>query len=270
MQRPLICRTLRFDVRKAIKRYDALLTGGESGLFTGINYLDNVSGGLKPGNYVLIGAPTGTGKTTFALNIVNHVALVNMKTVAFFSFEMSRQQIIDMLFSLNFGVDRNHFNTGKFTKEEMDLIAFRYQEIARCPLRILDDSLAGVDDITKDCQIIMDDVELSLIVVDYVQLVRPYGYRDSREQQVANISRALKALAGRCKCPVLVLSQLNEEGRVRESRALIHDADIALMLSEAKESTDTITVEIQKGRSIPKGKFNLRFDAGLCKFIQPV
>ena len=92
-------RSIRFAVSEAIDRYEGLYTGKiPTGLKTGFDYLDNLTGGLKPGNYVAIGAPSGAGKSTLALNIVNHVAVVQRLPVAFFSLEMSAGEVIDFLF----------------------------------------------------------------------------------------------------------------------------------------------------------------------------
>lgn len=253
--------TLTRDVTDAIDRYEELLTGGRTGVMTPFKYFNELTGGLKPGNMVVVGAPSGGYKTSFALNIARHVAMTEQ--VAFFSLEMSRQEIMDLLFSMTLEIDRNHFNTGRFTKEEMDTIALRRDEVERLKLAIFDDAFVGVDEIRADCLSLSCDEPLGLIVVDYLQLMSIHGSRESREHEVAMISHGIKAIAGENKCPAIALSQLNEEGYLRESRAIGHDASLVLILEETE--ADVLTVKIDKGRTIPKTSFELSVVDNFCR-----
>jgi replicative DNA helicase len=261
--------SMRFAVSEAVERYEGLANGTiPTGLKTGFNYLDNATGGLKPGNYIAIGAPSGVGKTTFALNIANHVAVEQRLPVALFSLEMSKGEIIDFLFALNSRIDRNHFNSGKFTPEELDRIAAGQSKLKGAAFVIFDDGNIGISELRADCEIMAQDSSIGLIVVDYVQLMSDGGRGDfNREQEVAKISRGLKSLARDHNCPVIVLSQLNEQGKVRESRSIFNDANIVLILSETPSGD--MNVEITKGRNVPRGHFDLGFEAVNCRLSNP-
>jgi replicative DNA helicase len=249
-----------------VDRYEGLATGRiPSGLQTGFKRFDEMTGGLKAGNYIAIGAPSGVGKTTFALNIANHVAVTQRLPVALFSLEMSKGEIIDFLFALNCRINRNHFNSGKFDPDELDRISAGQSQLRESGFRIFDDGNIGISELCADCEIMAQDSQLGLIVVDYLQLMSS-GSDFNREQEVAKMSRGLKRLARECGCPVLVLTQLNEQGKVRESRAIFNDANIVLMLGET--STGDLSVEVIKGRNIPRGAFDLSFTAVNCKLSQ--
>lgn len=260
--RPLARATLATDVSESVNRYEEIVRGERpTGVMTPFRRFNELSGGMKPGNMIVIGAPSGGYKTTFALNIARHVAMT--EPVALFSLEMSREEIMDIMFSMTLGIDRNHFNTGKFTKEEMDAICFRKDEVGRLKLTIFDEPFVGVDEIRADCLGISCDEPLGLIVVDYLQLMSIHGFRGSREQEIAQISHGIKAVAKENKCPLLALSQLNEEGYLRESRAIGHDANVVMLL---EDNLDTITVKIDKGRNIGCGwKFELSVIDNLCR-----
>jgi replicative DNA helicase len=254
--------TLAKDVDEAIDRYEEIKDGQCTGVMTPFRYFNELTGGLKPGNMVVVGAPSGGYKTTFALNIARHVAMTEQ--VALFSLEMTRQEVLDIIFSMTLEIDRNHFNTGRFSSEEMDAIALRRNEVERLKLAVFDDAFVGVDEIRADCLSLSCDQPLGLIVVDYLQLMSIHGHRESREQEIAKISHGLKAVANENKCPLLALSQLNEEGYLRESRAIGHDANIVLIL-DADEMNHKVLVKIDKGRTIPKTSFELSVIDNFCR-----
>jgi len=259
--RPLARATLATDVSDSVNRYEEIVQGKRpTGVMTPFRRFNEVSGGMKPGNLIVVGAPSGGYKTTFALNVARHVAMT--MPVALFSLEMSREEIMDIMFSMTLGVDRNHFNTGRFTKEELDAICFRRAEVARLKLTIFDEAFVGVDEIRADCLGLSCDEPIGLIIVDYLQLMNIHGFRGNREQEIAQISHGIKAIAKENKCPLIALSQLNEEGYLRESRAIGHDANVILLL---EENVDTIEVKIDKGRCIPKIKFELSVIDNLCR-----
>jgi replicative DNA helicase len=258
--RPLPQKDLKLAVAESIDHYEDMLNGGRTGLYTGIKSLDALSGGLKPGNLVVVAARTGGYKTTFALNIARHVA--HTEQVALFSLEMSKQEILNLLFSMVLQIDRNHFNTGSFTPEEMDRMSSRRDEIERLKLSIFRDVLPSADGIRGDCVSLSCDEPIGLIVVDYLQLMIVKGWKGNREGEVAMISHGLKRLAMEMQCPVIALSQLNEEGLVRDSRAIAHDADIVLLL---EEGVDVLEVKIDKGRTVRRGKFTLNLIDEFCR-----
>ena len=253
--------TLATDVSDSISRYEEMLRGGRTGVMTPFNRFNELTGGLKPGNMVVVGAPSGGYKTTFAFNVARHVAMTEQ--VALFSLEMSRQEVMDIMFSMTLEIDRNHFNTGRFTSAEMDAICFRRSEVERLKLAIFDDAFVGIDEVRADCLSLSCDGPLGLIVVDYLQLMSIHGSRETREHEVAMISHGLKAIASENKCPLIALSQLNADGYLRESRAIGHDANLVLLLDEAPDGG--LAVKIDKGRCIPKTSFNLQIDELHCR-----
>ena len=261
LSHPLTRTTLADDVNDAINRYEEIKNGGRTGVMTPFKYFNELTGGLKPGNMIVVGAPSGGYKTTFVLNIARHVAMTEQ--VALFSLEMTRQEILDIMFSMTLEIDRNHFNTGKFSPDEMNRICFRKAEVERLKLAIFDEAFVGTDEIRADCLSLSCDGPLGLIVVDYLQLMNIHGFKANREQEIAQISHGLKAIANENKCPLIALSQLNEDGYLRESRAIGHDASVVLLLEENPASG--LTVKIDKGRCIARGQFELSVIDNFCR-----
>lgn len=254
--------------RRSVDRYEELHRNrGATGLRTGFTSFDTQTGGLKKGNFVVIAGQTGGGKTTLALNIVNR-AIQDRKTTALFTLEMDEGEIVDVLVSLNFHLDRNLFNTGNFTDRDLCVIANGLAAMSKWPLYIFDNPNTNVDEIRETCLKLKECSSLSLIVVDYLQLVAPPAmFRESREQQIAYIGRALKNLAKECKVPVIAVSQLNEEGKIRESRSVAHDANIVFILEESNLDSELI-LRITKGRSVKKGQYKMRFEPIHCKITE--
>lgn len=254
-------------VTEAVERYkDIHLNRHKTGVMTGYQEFDRITGGLKNGNLVVVAAETNVGKSGFALNIINHVVMKSRLNAALFSLEMDTAEIVDLLFSMNYLIDRNHFNTGAFTQIELDMIAAHKQDISNLPLRVFDDPNMTTDQIRQTCLKLKTEFDLRLVVVDYLQLVAPANMlRENREQQIAAISRALKALGKECKLPVIALSQLNEEGKIRESRAVAHDAHIVIIL---EPEGDDLLMRVVKGRSIPKDEYQVGFKGKYCQMFQ--
>lgn len=233
----------------------------KSGLRTGFPRFDGITGGLKRGWLTVIAGATNVGKSSFVLNIINHV-LAGGSRVALFSFEMDYLEINDVLFAQVGGVDRNKFNHGYFAAADFGLISSAALKMKQYRLDVYDDPQIRLADLTQIC-LAMDG--LALVVLDYLQMIAVDGYRDNREQQVASLSRGAKALAKTLKCPVIALSQLNEEGKVRESRAIGHDANCVIVL---EEDDGQIEAKVVKGRSIPKGSFYFDFQPEICRFTE--
>lgn len=259
---------MKRTARTTIDRYEDLHKHrGATGLRTGIATFDSSSGGLKRGSLVVVAGHTGGGKTTLAINILNR-ALHDKKAVALFTLEMDESEIVDMLIALNFGVDRNVFNTGNFSEKDFQLITHGITELKTWPLYVFDNPNTDSESIRETCLKLKAKGVLDLIVVDYLQLVSPpLAFKESREQQIAFIGRSMKKLAKECKVPVIAVSQLNEEGKLRESRAIAHEANIVFILDEAQSETE-LTLRITKGRSVRKGNFTMNFDPIHCKLTE--
>jgi KaiC/GvpD/RAD55 family RecA-like ATPase len=253
---------MRSVMRRAPDRYDELINNrDEIGLRTGIADFDKDTGGLKRSQFILLAAETNVGKTTAALNIINH-ALKDKRPVVLFSLEMDQDEILDILVSMNLKIDRNVFNTGNFKESDIQKINEGGKRIAEFPLYIFDEPTLTIEDIERQSLAVCAQTNVRLIVVDYLQLVLPpVTMRDNREQQIAHIGRTLRMLAKKCKVPVLAVSQLNEEGKIRESRAVAHDAHVVFML---EAESGNMTLRVTKGRSIPKKSYDLYFEPLHC------
>ena len=227
--------------------YDRLteLAASESaipGLSTGLTDLDRAISGLNKSDLILLAARPGMGKTSMALNILLEAGKKSGKNVAFFSLEMSREQLALRLISSECFVDNKKLVTGKLTEEDWEKVAVAADSLNRSRIFIDDDSSVSVADISAKCRR-MDN--LGLVIIDYLQLMQSAGGRtysgENRQQVVSDISRALKIMAKELDVPVLCLSQLSRanESRsdkrpmlsdLRESGAIEQDADIVMFL----------------------------------------
>jgi len=248
---------------RAITRYDDLAANkGKLGVPTGITGFDEISGGLKGKQLIVIAAETNGGKSTFALNIINHAAK-NGHGVALFTMEMDRDEVFDNLLSMNARVNRNVFNTGNFTEGDFRSIANVSGPVSKLPIWIEDDAVLTVAQIRARCLQLVAAQDIKLVVIDYIQFVTAdSAFRDNREQQIANISRGIRSLAKELNVPIIALSQLNDDGKIRESRVIAHDAHVVILI-EPKDGA--LLAKVVKGRSIPKGQYLMRFEPQFCK-----
>ena len=212
------------------------------GLSTGLGDLDLAISGLNKSDLILLAARPGMGKTSMALNILLHAGKFSGKSVAFFSLEMSREQLVLRLISNESFVDNKKLVTGKLNESDWEKVAAAADALNRTKILIDDDSTVSVADINAKCRRVED---LGLVVIDYLQLMQSAGGKtrqgDNRQQIVSDISRALKIMAKELNVPVLCLSQLSRanESRtnkrpmlsdLRESGAIEQDADIVMFL----------------------------------------
>ena len=212
------------------------------GMSTGLRDLDRAISGLNKSDLILLAARPGMGKTSMALNILLEAGKKSGKTVAFFSLEMSREQLALRLISSECFVDNKKLVTGKLTEEDWEKVAIAADSLTRSKILIDDDSSVTVADINAKCRRVDN---LGLVIIDYLQLMQSAGGKsrsgDNRQQIVSDISRSLKIMAKELNVPVLCLSQLSRanESRtdkrpmlsdLRESGAIEQDADIVLFL----------------------------------------
>lgn len=257
----------RKTVEEATDRYDWLMQNkGKLGVPTGLPRWDQRTGGLKNGSLTIIAAETGVGKTTLAINFLDH-ALRHGIGVALFSLEMTRDEICDMLFSMNCDVNRNHFNTGEFTDIEVNRMKKASLWMRNLPLWINDAPDTSASVIRKSALSLKSENLIGLVVVDYAQLVAPDNPNDSREQQIAGVGRALRILAKDSMLPVVALSQVNDEGRLRESRVLGHEAHnvLALIPENTTPGCPLMKLKVSKGRHIPSETIPLVHIPEFCK-----
>jgi replicative DNA helicase len=193
-----------------------------------------------------------------ALNFLNG-ALSNGHGVALFTLEMDREEIIDLLISNNCRVNRNCFNTGYFQTGDVEKIAAQSSLLCKLPLWIFDDASMTVSSISDRVKALKLEKKIGLVVVDYVQIITPDNAMLPREQQVAEIARGLRILAKQTKLPFIVLSQLNDEGKLRESRVVAHEAHNVIILEPNDEQTN-ILMKVVKGRRIRKKNYELQYE----------
>ncbi len=226
-----------FDHLTELSQSDSAIPG----LSTGLRDLDAKINGLNKGNLLLIAARPAMGKTSFALNIGLNVAKKYNKTVAFFSLEMSREELCMRLLSGESFVDSQKMATGKLSEEEWNKLCMASASLSQTDIRV--DDNGGITVAEMNAKLRRLD-NLGLVIIDYLQLMQSSGYgraSDNRVTAVSDISRALKVMAKELNVPVICLSQLNRaaEGRsdkrpqlsdLRESGAIEQDADSVMML----------------------------------------
>ncbi len=251
-------------IRTAMERYDELARNvGKLGIPTGIAEFDRRTGGLKGGQMTVVAAGTNGGKSTFALNVANS-ALHHNHGVALITMEMDRDEIVDLLFSMNGRINRNVFNTGEFTQGDIQKFTVAGQKIASMPLWIFDDARLTMEELGTRIRAIRS--RIGLVIVDYIQIVSPDDPREQREQQVAGIARELRILAKETKLPFVVLSQLNDDGKLRESRVVAHEAHNVIML-ECNEGMTEMEIKVVKGRQIRKESYLMEYAPEYCLLL---
>lgn len=259
--------------------------GAVTGIPTGFIDLDYKLSGLQPSDLVLIAARPSMGKTAFVLNIAQYVAFKKEKGVAVFSLEMSKEQLVNRLFALESQVDSQAIRTGNLKDSDWEKLIEGAGIIGRSNLIIDDTSSISVSELRSKCRKYKLEHDIQLIIIDYLQLMSgSVGRRsESRQQEVSEISRSLKALARELNVPVVALSQLSRalESRpdkrpmlsdLRESGAIEQDADVVMFIyrdeyynkdSDFKKQAEII---IAKQRNGPVGTVHLAWLADYTKF----
>lgn len=217
--------------------------GGLTGIPSGFRDLDALTSGLQASDLILVAARPSMGKTAFTLNIAANVALKSKKTVAFFSLEMSKQQLVQRMLCSEGGIDSQKLKNGDLSNEDWDKLVRTADRVSSAPLYIDDTAGITVMELRSKARRLKAEHGLDLIIIDYLQLMqgRGRGGSDNRQQEISEISRSLKAVARELNVPVIALSQLSRsvESRqikrpmlsdLRESGSLEQDADIVMFL----------------------------------------
>ncbi len=276
---------IRQVVMNAMDRIEAAskMKGSVTGIPTGFLDLDYKSAGLQPSDLILIAARPAMGKTAFVLNIAQHVAFHQNKTVAIFSLEMSKEQLVNRMFSLESNVDAQHLRTGQLNDEEWEKLIESAGIIGRSNLFIDDTPGITIAELRTKCRKLSLENNLSMIIIDYLQLMSGSGRSESRQQEISEISRSLKGLARELNVPVVALSQLSRavEQRpdkrpmmsdLRESGAIEQDADIVMFIyrddyyNHDTDRKDIAEIIIAKQRSGAIGTVELAWLPKYTKF----
>jgi replicative DNA helicase len=275
-------------VTENFSRLEKIFTEGRrvTGLPTGYSLLDNQTSGLQPSEMIILAARPSMGKTALALNIAENVALHYKQPVAVFSLEMSKESLLQRLIGSQSRVDSHRFRTGQLKSEDWQKIVGGLAVLGDAPLWIDDSASSTVLEMSAKARRLKKDKGLSLVIVDYLQLITAHGRFGNRTEEVSYISRALKGMAKELQVPVLVLSQLTRaparEERdpqladLRESGAIEQDADVVMFINrphfykadapeEDRAKTELI---IAKQRNGPTGKLNFVFLSRHTRFEQ--
>ncbi len=258
--------------------------GNVTGLATGFTDLDYKTSGFQPSDFILVAARPSMGKTAFVLNIAQYMAFKKDKAVAIFSLEMSREQLMNRLFSMESKVDSQSLRTGNLKDEEWSKLIESAGIIGESNLIIDDTPGISIAEMRSKCRKYKLEHGLDIIIIDYLQLMTGSGRgSDSRQQEISDISRSLKALARELNVPVVALSQLSRavEQRtdhrpmlsdLRESGAIEQDADVVMFIYRDdyynKDSEDKGIAEIiiAKQRNGPIGTVSLVWLPDYTKF----
>ncbi len=277
---------IRQVVMNALEKIEnaARNSGAVTGIATGFIDLDYRTAGLQPSDLILIAARPSMGKTAFVLNIAQYVAFHEDLCTAIFSLEMSKEQLVNRLFSLEARVDAQALRTGNLSDVDWEKLIEGAGVIGNSKLIIDDTPGITISEMRSKCRRYKLEYDLKLIIIDYLQLMSGSGRSgDSRQQEISDISRSLKALARELAVPVIALSQLSRavEQRpdhrpmlsdLRESGAIEQDADVVMFIyrdeyynhdSEMKGISEII---IAKQRNGPIGTVNLVWLPQYTKF----
>jgi replicative DNA helicase len=272
-------------LKEAIDRIEARTVSKHAvtGIGTGYYELDDVTGGFQPGQLIVLAARPSMGKTALALNFCDHAAVDLKSAVLFVSLEMGRLELAERLLCARARVDGNKLRTGaNLGTREMGMLGKAYNEMHQAPLFIDDTPSRNMLQITANARRLKLRQQIGLIVVDYIQLVDSEESRDSRQEQIAKISRRLKALAREVGVPVIALSQLNravenrEDRRprmadLRESGAIEQDADMVLLLHrpeyyDPNDQPGIAELIVAKNRNGATATIKLTFLKSLTRF----
>ena len=255
-----------------------------TGVPSGFIDLDYKTSGFQPSDMILIAARPSMGKTAFVLNIAQHVAFKKNLSVAIFSLEMSKEQLVNRLFAQESRVNSQNLRTGNLSDDDWDKLIESVGVIGNSKLMIDDTPGISISELRSKCRKFKLEQGLDLVIIDYLQLMTgSKKNQDNRQQEVAEISRSLKALAREMNCPVIALSQLSRavESRtdkrpmlsdLRESGSIEQDADLVMFIYRDeyynKDTTDKGITEIiiAKQRNGPVGTVNLVWLAEYLKF----
>lgn len=257
--------------------------GSVTGIPTGFIDLDYQTAGLQPSDLILVAARPSMGKTAFVLNLAQYVAFHEDLCTAIFSLEMSKEQLVNRMFSLESRVDAQKLRTGNLQESEWEKLIEGAGVIGNSHLIIDDTPGISISELRSKCRKYKLDQDLKLVIIDYLQLMSGSGRSESRQQEISEISRSLKALARELNVPVIALSQLSRavEQRpdhrpmlsdLRESGAIEQDADVVMFIyrddyyNKDTELKNISEIIVAKQRNGPIGTIQLAWLPEYTKF----
>jgi replicative DNA helicase len=258
--------------------------GGLTGVPSGYSELDRMTSGFQKSDLIIIAARPSVGKTAFALNIAQNVSVRGRQTVAVFSLEMSKEQLVQRMICAEANIDAHVLRTGQLQDEDWTKLTFGIESLSDAALYIDDSPGVTIADMRSRLRKLQLEKGLGLVVVDYLQLIHGRGRTDNRQQEISEISRNLKSLARELDVPVIALSQLSRSveqrqdkrpmlSDIRESGSIEQDADVVAFLyrddyyDPESEKKNIVEVIIGKQRNGPTGKVELVFLKNYNKFV---
>lgn len=276
-------------VREAYERIEKMAANpdarGITGLESGYPDLDRLTAGFQRSDLIIVAARPSVGKTAFALNIAQNVAVKTKETVAIFSLEMSTSQLVQRMISAEANIDAGRMRTGYMQEDDWAKLTMAMGRLSERKMFIDDSAAITVNEIRAKCRRLKKEQGLDLVIIDYLQLIQGTRRRnDNRQTEVAEISRSLKQLAKELDVPVIALSQLSRSveqrqdkrpmlSDLRESGSIEQDADIVAFLyrddyyDKNSERQNIIEIIIAKQRNGPVGTVELAFLKNYNKFV---
>ena len=261
--------------------------GKVTGVPTGFRDLDNMLTGMHAGELLLVAARPAMGKTAFVLNIAHHLAVMKHIPVGFFSLEMSKEQLASRILAVDAMVDSKSMKVGDLSDDDWDKVIESTEAVANSPLYIEENSSVTISELRSIARKWKQNYGVQVIMIDYLQLMSPSRAVESRQQFIAEVSRALKNLAKELKIPIIALSQLSRAvdarpdhkpvlSDLRESGSIEQDADVVMFIyrdeyynPETTTKPQTAEIIIAKQRSGETGSVDLRWIGKYTKFADP-
>ena len=282
VQRDFVC--IRELVKSGMEKAEQMLNFHDmlTGLETGFADLDKKTMGLQPSDMIVLAARPSMGKTAFALNIAEHVAVNTQKPVGIFSLEMSKEQLVFRLLCSNAQVSAQKLKSGFAAKEDLTSLSMAAGRLAESPVYIDDTPGISIMELRGKARRLKARTDCQLIVIDYLQLITSTASSEGRQQEISDISRSIKEIARELNVPVIILSQLNRQveqrkdhkpmlSDLRESGAIEQDADVVLMLYrkeyyDPSDSPGEAELVIAKQRNGPTGDIGLQWNSEYTRF----
>ncbi|MBW1729437.1 MAG: replicative DNA helicase [Deltaproteobacteria bacterium] len=273
-------------VKESFRRLESVSAsdGYVTGVPTGFEDFDRITAGLQPSDLIIIAGRPSMGKTALALNIGYNAAEKTGKGVAIFSLEMSKMQLGIRLLGFDAGIDATRLRTGFLRDGDWTRLTHSANRLSELPIFIDDSSAITVLEMKAKCRRLKKKRDLALVIVDYLQLIQGRRSAESRQLEISEISRSLKALAKDLNVPVLALSQLNRKveerpnkrpqlADLRESGAIEQDADVIVFIYRdevyhptTEENRNIAEIIVAKQRNGPTGYFKLTFQKEITRF----
>jgi replicative DNA helicase len=271
-------------LEESIKRIDDQIKAGSgvTGVATGFTKLDEMTSGFQPSDMIVLAARPSVGKTAFALNIASKAAVENGKNVLIFSLEMAKAQLVQRLICMEGKIDSERLRSGFLAQSEYPKIQKAAAALSQANIFIDDTANITILELRSKARKHASTYGCDMLIIDYLQLMSGGGRAESRQVEIAEISRSVKGLGRELNVPVIALSQLSREAdkddggvpklsHLRESGAIEQDADVVMMLSrpapqDAESMPDMINLELAKQRNGPTGRVSLLFDKKMQRF----